>query len=161
MMDSLMDNCSFLKKDIDASALTWHLYAFKYLVSKKSDKTVLTDKVVTGGTDKDEAEKEARDLLHKKWGEKVDIVMTKWIQLGEEKENNMSKNNKPNCEKATLKVNYPLGVKRVYTHYSCNRWTAIAWSMYKSMSILLHFPQKKTHWVRIELEIRPCIAIHF
>ena len=33
-MDSLMDNCSFLKKDIDASAITWNLYAFKYLVKK-------------------------------------------------------------------------------------------------------------------------------
>ena len=159
MMDSLMDNCSFLKKDIDASVLTWHLYAFKYLV-KKSDNTVLTDKVVTGGTNKDEAEKEASDLLHKKWGEKADIVMMKWIQLGE-KENNMSKNNRPNCEKAILMVNYPLGVKRVYTHYSWNRWTAAAWAMYKSMSILLHFPMKKTHWVRTELEIRPCIALYF
>ena len=72
----------------------------------------------------------------------------------------MSKNNKPNCEKATLMVNYPLGVKRVYTHYSWNRWTAAAWAMYKSMRILLHFPMKKTHWVRTELEIRPCIAIY-
>ena len=90
MMDSLMDNCSFLKKDIDASALTGHLYAFKYLV-KKSDKIVLTDKVVTRGADKDEAEKEASDILRKKWGKKADIVMTKWIQLGE-KENNMIHN---------------------------------------------------------------------
>ena len=81
MMNSLMDNCSFLKKDLDASAITWHLYAFKYRV-KKSDKTVLTDKVVTGGANKDEAEKEASDLLHKKWGEQADIVMMKWIQLG-------------------------------------------------------------------------------
>ena len=81
MMDSLMDNCSFMKKDIDASALTWNLYAFKYLV-KKSDKTVLTDKVVTGGTDKDEAEKEAIDILRKKYGKQADIVMMKWIQLG-------------------------------------------------------------------------------
>ena len=159
MMDSLMDNCSFLKKDIDASAITWNLYAFKYLV-KKSDKTVLTDKVVTGGTDKDEAEKEAIDILRKKYGKQADIVMMKWIQLGE-KENNMSKNTIPNCEKAILMVNYPLGVKRVYTHYSWNRWTAIAWSMYKSMSILLHFPRKKTNYVRFELDIRPCIAIHF
>ena len=109
-MDSLMDNCSFLKKDIDASAITWHLYAFKYLV-KKSDKTVLTDKVVTGGSDKDEAEKEAIDILRKKWGEKADIVMMKWIQLGEKKENNMSRNRKPNCERVILKVNYPLGLK--------------------------------------------------
>ena len=158
MMDSLMDNCSFLKKDIDASAITWNLYAFKYLV-KKSDKTVLTDKVVTGGTDKDEAEKEAIDILRKKYGKQADIVMMKWIQLGE-KENNMSKNTIPNCEKAILMVNYPLGVKRVYTHYSWNRWTAAAWAIWKSMSILLHFPMKKTHWVRTELEIRPCIAIY-
>ena len=96
MMDSLMDNCSFLKKDIDASTITWHLYAFKYLV-KKSDKDVLTDKVVTGGSDKDAAENEAIDILSKKWGENADIVMTKWIQLGG-KENNMSKNTIPNCE---------------------------------------------------------------
>lgn len=81
MMDSLMDNCSFLKKDIDASALIGHLYAFKYLV-KKSGNNVLTDKVVTRGADKDEAEKEASGLLHKKWGEHVGIVMMKWIQLG-------------------------------------------------------------------------------
>ena len=81
MMNSLFDNCSFLKKDLDASAITWHLYAFKYLV-KKSDKTVLTDKVVTGGADKDEAEKEASDLLRKKYGKQADIVMMKWIQLG-------------------------------------------------------------------------------
>ena len=79
-MDSIMDNCSFLKKDLDASSLTGHLYAFKYLV-KKSGKPVVTDKVVARGADKDEAEKVARDILHKEWGEKVDIVMTKWIQL--------------------------------------------------------------------------------
>ena len=84
MMDSLMDNCSFLKKDIDASALTGHLYVFKYLV-KKSDKDVLTDKVVTGGADKEEAEKEASDILSKKYGKQADIVMMKWIQLGERK----------------------------------------------------------------------------
>lgn len=107
MMDSLMDNCSFLKKDIDASALTGHLYAFKYLVSKKSDKIVFTDKVVTRGADKYGDEKEASDILRKKWGKKADIVMTKWIQLGEEKENNMSKNNKPNCEKHPLWLTIP------------------------------------------------------
>ena len=69
--------------------------------------------------------------------------------------------NKPNCEKAILTVNYPLGVKRVYTHYSWNRWTAGAWAMYKSMRILLRFPMRKTHWVRTDLEIRPCKVIHF
>ena len=68
--------------------------------------------------------------------------------------------NKPNCEKAILTVNYPLGVKRVYTHYSWNRWTAAVWAMYKSMRILLPFPLKKTHWVRQELEIRPCNNIY-
>lgn len=72
----------------------------------------------------------------------------------------MSKNNKPNCEKAILTVNYPLGVKRVYTHYSWNRWTAAAWAMYKSMSILFHFPMKKTNYVRFELDVRPCIVIY-
>ena len=80
MMDSIMDNCSFLKKDIDASALTGCLYAFKYLV-KKGGRPVKTDKVVARGADKDEAEKVARGILRKEWGEKADIVMTKWIQL--------------------------------------------------------------------------------
>lgn len=69
--------------------------------------------------------------------------------------------NKPNCEKAILTVNYPLGVKRTYTHYSWNRWTAAVWAMYKSMSILLRFPMKKTHWVRTDLEISPCKVIYF
>ena len=79
-MDSLMDNCSILKKDIDASALTGHLYAFKYLV-KKGGKPVLTDKIVTRGADKEEAEKEARRILSEDLGNKVDIVFTKWIEL--------------------------------------------------------------------------------
>ena len=68
--------------------------------------------------------------------------------------------NKPNCEKAILTVNYPLGVKGVYTHYSWNRWTAAAWAMHKSMRIHLRFPMRQTHWVRSELEIRPCNAIY-
>ena len=80
MMDSLMDNCSILKKDIDASALTGHLYAFKYLV-KKSGKPVLTNKVVVRGDDQKEAEKEARRVLSEDLGNKVDIVFTKWIEL--------------------------------------------------------------------------------
>ena len=79
-MDSLMDNCSFLKKDIDASALTGRLYAFKYLV-KKSGKPVLTDKVVVRGSDQKNAEKEARRILSEDLGNKVDIVFTKWIEL--------------------------------------------------------------------------------
>ena len=78
----------------------------------------------------------------------------------ENKENDMHNNYKPNCEKAILTVNYPLGLKRVYTHYSWNRFTAAAWAMYKSMRILLPFPLKKTHWVRQALEIRPCDAIY-
>ena len=45
-------------------------------------------------------------------------------------------------------------------HYSWNRWTAALWAMYKSMRILLPFPLKKTHWVRQELEIRPCNNIY-
>ena len=75
-----MDNCSFLKKDIDASALTGHLYAFKYLI-KKGGIPVKTDKVVTSGADKDGAEKVARGILRKEYGEKADIVFTKWIEL--------------------------------------------------------------------------------
>ena len=67
---------------------------------------------------------------------------------------------KPNCEKAILTVHYPLGVQRIYTHYSWNRWTAAFWAMRKSMWILLRFPLRKTHWVRTELEIRPCFAIY-
>ena len=83
--------------------------------------------------------------------------------LKENKENDMHNNYKPNCEKAILTVNYPLGVKRVYTHYSWNRWTAVVrsiWLMYKSMCRFLRFPMKKTRWVRHELEIRPCNAIY-
>ena len=68
--------------------------------------------------------------------------------------------NKPNCEKAILTVHYPLGLVRTYGHYSWNRWTAAAWAFYKSMAILLHFPMRKTHWVRTELEIRACNAIY-
>ena len=67
---------------------------------------------------------------------------------------------KPNCEKAILTVNYPLGLKRTYTHYAWNRWTAALWAMCKSMWLVLPFPLRKTHWVRPELEIRPCNAIH-
>lgn len=73
----------------------------------------------------------------------------------------MDVNYKPNCEKVILIVNYPLGLKRVYTHYSWNRLTASAWAMYKAIAILLRFPMKKSHWVRLELEIRPCNAIYF
>lgn len=72
----------------------------------------------------------------------------------------MGRNRKPNCEKVTLEVNYPLGVKGTYTHYSWNRWTAVAWSMWKSMCILIHFPIKKTNYIRFELDVRPCIAIY-
>ena len=67
---------------------------------------------------------------------------------------------KPNCEKAILSVHYPLGVTREYIHRSWNRWTAALWAMCKSMWILLRFPLRKTHWVRTELEIRPCNAIY-
>ena len=79
-MDSLMDNCSFLKKDIDASALTGHLYAFKYLV-KSHGEAVKTDKICVRGADQKEAEKEARRILSEDLGNKVDIVFTKWIEL--------------------------------------------------------------------------------
>ena len=67
---------------------------------------------------------------------------------------------KPNCEKAILSVHYPLGVTRTYTHYAWNRWTAAMWLFCKAMGIVLHFPLKKTHWVRSEAEIRPCNAIY-
>ena len=71
----------------------------------------------------------------------------------------MGRNRRPNCEKVTLEVNYPLGVKGTYTHYSWNRWTAVVWSMWKSMCILIHFPMKKINYIRFELDVRPCIAI--
>ena len=79
-MDSLMDNCSFLKKDLDASPLTGHLYVFKYLV-KKHGGAVKTDKVCVRGADPKDAKGKARDLLVKEYGEKVDIVFSKWIEL--------------------------------------------------------------------------------
>ena len=79
-METLMDNCSFLKKDLDAAKLNGHLYAFKYLV-RKGGSPVKTDKVVVRGSDKDEAEKEARRILSGELGNKVDIVFTKWIEL--------------------------------------------------------------------------------
>ena len=63
-------------------------------------------------------------------------------------------------EKAILTVHYPFGVSREYVHRSWNRWTAGVWAFCKSMWILLRFPLRKTHWVRPELEIRPCIAIY-
>ena len=79
-MDTLMDNCSFLKKDLDAAKLHGHLYAFKYLV-KKNGESVLTDKVVVREADQKEAEKGARRILSGELGDKVDIVFTKWIEL--------------------------------------------------------------------------------
>lgn len=80
MMDSLMDNCSILKKDIDASALTGHLYVFKYLV-KNHGEAVKTDKICVRGADPKDAKGKARELLVKEYGEKVDIVFSKWIEL--------------------------------------------------------------------------------
>jgi hypothetical protein len=79
-MDSLMDNCSFLKKDLDGPALTGHLYVFKYLV-KKHGGAVKTDKVCVRGADPKDAKGKARELLVKEYGERVDIVFSKWIEL--------------------------------------------------------------------------------
>ena len=79
-MDSLMDNCSFLKKDLNASTPTGHLYVFKYL-ARKNGEPVLTDKVVVRGADQKDAAKEARRILFEELGNKVDIVFTKWIEL--------------------------------------------------------------------------------
>ena len=79
-METIMDNCSFLKKDLDAEKLNGHLYAFKYL-ARKNGEPVLTDKVVVRGADQKEAAKEARRILFEELGNKVDIVFTKWIEL--------------------------------------------------------------------------------
>ena len=79
-MDSLMDNCSFLKKDLDASAFTGHLYVFKYLV-KKHGVPVKTDKICVRGADLKDAKGKARELLVKEYGERVDIIFSKWIEL--------------------------------------------------------------------------------
>lgn len=79
-MDSIMDNCSFLKKDLDAHALTGHLYVFKYLI-KKHGEAVKTDKISVRGVDQKDAKEKARELLVKEYGEKVDIIFSKWIEL--------------------------------------------------------------------------------
>ena len=79
-MDSLMDNCSFLKKDLDAAHRIGHLYVCKYLV-KSHGEAVKTDKICVRGADRKEAEKEARRILSEDLGNKVDIVFTKWIEL--------------------------------------------------------------------------------
>ena len=79
-MDTLMDNCSFLKKDLDAARLIGHLYVFKYLI-KKHGETVITDKVCVRGADQKDAQKKARELLVKDYGEKADIIFSKWIEL--------------------------------------------------------------------------------
>lgn len=79
-MDSLMDNCSFLKKDLDAPAIVGHLFAFKYLI-KKHGEAVATDKVCVRGVDQKDAKEKARELLVKEYGEKVDIIFSKWIEL--------------------------------------------------------------------------------
>ena len=54
-MDSLMDNCSFLKKDLDAAHLIGHLYVFKYLV-KSHGEAVKTDKICVRAADQKEAQ---------------------------------------------------------------------------------------------------------
>ena len=70
-----------------------------------------------------------------------------------------NENIKPNCVKAILTAYYPLGLKRDYVHYSRNRWTVALWAMVKTAKILYPFPFRKTHWVRLELETRPCKVI--
>ena len=80
MMDSLMDNCSFLKKDIDASVLTGHLYVFKYLV-KKDGMNYATGKICVRGKTKDEAEKDAIGRIIFKWGSDKEVEIIKWIKL--------------------------------------------------------------------------------
>lgn len=91
-METLMDNCSFLKKDIDATKLPGHLYAFKYLV-KKSGQNVGTFTVCARGADLDEAKKRAREIImgpdgdradssiRSRWGNKIEVAFTKWIEL--------------------------------------------------------------------------------
>ena len=79
-MDSLMDNCSFLKKDIDASSLTGHLYVFKYLV-KQDRMNYATNKICVRGKTKDEAEKDAIGRIVARWGSDKEVEITKWIEL--------------------------------------------------------------------------------
>ena len=79
-MDSLMDNCSFLKKDLDAAKLHGHLYVFKYLIMR-SGEPVRTDKVCVRGKDRDEAEKKAREILTREYGIRVNTKITKCIEL--------------------------------------------------------------------------------
>ena len=89
-METLMDNCSFLKKDLEAPALIGHLYAFKYVI-KKSGQNVGTFTVCARGADLDGAKKRAREIImgpdgdkadssiRSRWGNKVEV--TKWIEL--------------------------------------------------------------------------------
>lgn len=91
-METLMDNCSFLKKDLEAAKLHGHLYAFKYLI-KKSGQNVGTFTVCARGENLDEAKKRACEILmgdvgekadqsvRSRWGNKVEVAFTKWIQL--------------------------------------------------------------------------------
>ena len=80
MMNSLMDNCSFLKKDLDSSALTGHLYVFKYLV-KQDGMNYATGKICVRGKTKDEAEKDAIGRIIAKWGSDKEVEIIKWIKL--------------------------------------------------------------------------------
>lgn len=80
MMNSLMDNCSFWKKDIYAYALTGHLYVFKYLV-KQDGMNYATGKICVRGKTKDEAEKDAIGRIIAKWGSDKEVEIIKWIKL--------------------------------------------------------------------------------
>ena len=80
MMNSLFDNCSFLKKDLDAAALTGHLYVFKYLV-KQDGMNYATGKICVSGKTKDEAEKDAIGRIIAKWGSDKEVEIIKWIKL--------------------------------------------------------------------------------
>jgi len=79
-MDSFMDNCSFLKKDLDAARLHGHLYVFKYLV-KKDGMNYATNKICVRGETKDDAEKDAIGRIIAIWGSDKEVEIIKWIEL--------------------------------------------------------------------------------
>ena len=85
-MDWIMDNCSFLKKDIDCAPMhSRHLYVFKYAIISSDGKEIKTTKACEGGKSMEEAEPLARNLVRKLVeseypGQKVEIKLLKWIQ---------------------------------------------------------------------------------
>ena len=85
IMKTLMDNCSFLKKDLDCAPAAAHLYVFKYAIISSDGKEIRTTKACEGGKSVEEAEPLARNLVRKLVesdysGQNVEIKLLKWIQ---------------------------------------------------------------------------------